>query len=103
LRIPKVLSANLFSSTDPGRHGRPQRKGNPEDTIWALTTSHGLRVDGIRTEDEARSAACMLGFTQVISPYSWQVVDNQGRRFVAEMRRARPLNVTAPTATRTPS
>jgi hypothetical protein len=57
--------------------------------MWALTTSHGLRVDGIRTEGAARSAVGMLGMAQVISPYAWQVVDNYGRRFVAEVRRAR--------------
>ncbi len=57
--------------------------------MWALTTSHGLRVDGIRTEEAARSAVGMLGMSQVISPCAWQVVDNHGRRFVAEVRRAR--------------
>jgi hypothetical protein len=57
--------------------------------MWALTTSHGLRVDGISTEDGARSAVGMLGMTQAISPYAWQVVDNYGRRYVAEVSRAR--------------
>jgi hypothetical protein len=57
--------------------------------MWALTTSNGLRVDGIRVEQEGRAAVQMLGYSQVIGPYSWQVVDNQGRRFVAELRRAR--------------
>ncbi len=57
--------------------------------MWALTTSHGLRVDGIRTEQEARTAVCMLGITEVSNLYSWKVVDKQGQRFVAEVRRAR--------------
>ncbi len=57
--------------------------------MWALTTSHGLRVDGIRTEQEARTAVRMLGITEVINLYSWKVVDKQGQRFVAEVRRAR--------------
>jgi hypothetical protein len=57
--------------------------------MWALTTSHGLRVDGIRTEQEARFAVHMLGITEVINLYSWKVVDNQGQRFIAEVRRAR--------------
>lgn len=54
--------------------------------MWALTTSNGVRVDGIQREQDARRAVCMLGYAQVIGPYSWQVVDNQGRSFVAEVR-----------------
>jgi hypothetical protein len=57
--------------------------------MWALTTSNGLRVDGIRLEQDGRNAVQMLGYSQRIGPYSWQVVDNQGRRFIAELRRAR--------------
>jgi hypothetical protein len=57
--------------------------------MWALTTSNGLRVDGIGREQDGRSAVQMLGYSQVIGPYSWQVVDNQGRRFIAELRRGR--------------
>ena len=56
--------------------------------MWTLTTSTGLRVDGIQREQDARRAVHMLGLTQPISHYSWQVVDNSGQRFVAEMRRA---------------
>lgn len=56
--------------------------------MWALTTSNGLRVDGINERD-GQSAVQMLGYSQRIGPYSWQVVDNQGRRFVAELRRSR--------------
>jgi hypothetical protein len=57
--------------------------------MWALTTSSGLRVDGIKQEQDGRSAVHMLGYAQAIGPASWQVVDNQGRRFIAELRRAR--------------
>ena len=57
--------------------------------MWALTTSNGQRVDGIRVEQDGRAAVQMLGYSQLIGPYSWQVTDNQGRRFVAELRRAR--------------
>jgi hypothetical protein len=63
-------------------------KGNAENTMWALTTSNGVRVDGIQHEQDARGAVCMLGYAQIIGPYSWQVVDNQGRSFVAEVREA---------------
>jgi hypothetical protein len=51
-------------------------------------TSKGLRVDGIRREQDARRAVHSLGMSEVISPYSWHVVDNFGDRFVAEIRRA---------------
>lgn len=57
--------------------------------MWALTTSHGLRVDNITREQDARQAVCMLGHPRMIGPYSWQVVDNRGRQFVAEVRKAR--------------
>ena len=53
--------------------------------MWALTTSTGLRVDGIN-EQEGRHAVLMLGSSERIGPYSWRVVDNQGRRFIAELR-----------------
>jgi hypothetical protein len=56
--------------------------------MWALTTSNGLRVDNIRREQDGRCAVQMLGHCQVIGPFSWQVVDNQGRRFIAELRLA---------------
>ncbi len=38
--------------------------------MWALTTSRGLRVGGIRTEQEARFAVRMFGITEVINLYS---------------------------------
>lgn len=57
--------------------------------MWALTTSDGMRVDGIKRERDARLAVQMLGRPQIIGPYSWQVVDNQGRQFVAEVRKVR--------------
>ncbi|WP_310768412.1 hypothetical protein [Mycobacterium sp. Z3061] len=57
--------------------------------MWALTTSNGMRVDGIEREQDAGQAVYMLGHPRMIGPYSWQVVDNRGRQFVAEVRRAR--------------
>ncbi len=57
--------------------------------MWALTTSNGLRVDNIRFERDARLAVHNLGYPRVIGPYSWQVRDNQGRQFIAEVRTAR--------------
>ncbi|CAM2818077.1 hypothetical protein H7J50_12640 [Mycobacterium intermedium] len=56
--------------------------------MWALTTSNGLRVDNINEQD-GQSAVQLLGYSRRIGPYSWQVVDNQGRSFVAELRRSR--------------
>ncbi|WP_155767991.1 hypothetical protein [Mycobacterium asiaticum] len=57
--------------------------------MWALTTSHGRRVDGISSEQDARLAVQLLGSSRVIGPYSWQVVDNRGQQFVAEVRKTR--------------
>ncbi|WP_155769674.1 hypothetical protein [Mycobacterium asiaticum] len=57
--------------------------------MWALTTSNGLRVDNIAREQDARQAVYMLGYPRIIGPYSWQVVDNRGQQFVAEVRKAR--------------
>jgi hypothetical protein len=48
-----------------------------------------MRVDGIEREQDARLAVHLLGRSQLIGPYSWQVVDNRGRQFVAEVRWAR--------------
>ncbi|WP_155769168.1 hypothetical protein [Mycobacterium asiaticum] len=54
-----------------------------------MTTSHGRRVDGISSEQDARLAVQLLGSSRVIGPYSWQVVDNRGQQFVAEVRKTR--------------
>ena len=56
--------------------------------MWSVMTSRGARVDGIRCEQDARRAVHMLGITDVIGPYTWRVVDNEGQRFIAELRRA---------------
>ena len=45
-----------------------------------------MRVDGIEHEKDARLAVHSLGQSRVIGPYSWQVIDNRGRHFVAEVR-----------------
>jgi hypothetical protein len=54
--------------------------------MWTLTTSDGRRLPDIRSEMDARRIVHTLGITQMRGPYSWDVVDNQGRLFVAEMR-----------------
>ena len=54
--------------------------------MWTLTTSEGTRVAGIQSEIDARRMAHRLGITQLRGPFSWDVVDNQGRQFVAEIR-----------------
>jgi hypothetical protein len=53
--------------------------------MWMLTTSDGLRVAEIRREIDARRIVHTLGTTQLRGPYSWDVVDNQGHWFVAEI------------------
>ena len=55
--------------------------------MWTITTSDGRRVANIRSEIDARRIVHTLGITQLRGPYSWDVVDNQGHRFVAEIRR----------------
>ena len=54
--------------------------------MWMLTTSDGRRLADIRSEFDARRIVHTLGITQLRGPYSWDVVDNQGRLFVAEIR-----------------
>jgi hypothetical protein len=54
--------------------------------MWTLTTSDGARVANIRSEMDARRTVHTLGVTQLRGPYSWDVVDIQGHRFVAEIR-----------------
>jgi hypothetical protein len=53
--------------------------------MWTITTSDGRRVANIRCEDHARRLVHTLGVTQLRGPSSWDVVDNQGRWFVAEI------------------
>ena len=55
-------------------------------TVWTLRTSDGRRVTNIRSEIDARRIVHTLGITQSRGPYSWDVVDSQGRRFAAEIR-----------------
>jgi hypothetical protein len=54
--------------------------------MWTLTTSDGQWVADIRSEADARRLVHRLGVTQLRGPFSWDVVDSQGRLFVAEMR-----------------
>ena len=55
---------------------------------WTVTTSRGFFVDAATTETDARGAVHMLGYASAIGPYSWNVVDNFGQQFIAELRRA---------------
>ena len=54
--------------------------------MWTLITSDGRRLANIGSEEDARRTAHALGTTQLSGPFSWDVVDAQGRRFVAEIR-----------------
>jgi hypothetical protein len=54
--------------------------------MWTLITSDGRRLPNIGSEEDARRTTHMLGETQWRGPFSRDVVDNQGRRFVAEIR-----------------
>ena len=54
--------------------------------MWMLTTSDGRRLADIHSEMDARRIVHTLGTTQLRGPYSWDVIDNQGRLFVAEIR-----------------
>jgi hypothetical protein len=55
-------------------------------TMWVLTTSDGRRITDICSEFDARRIVHSLGTTQLRGPYSWDVKDNQGQSFVAEIR-----------------
>jgi hypothetical protein len=55
--------------------------------MWLVVTGDGRRVASICSEADARRAVHGLGVTQLRGPYSWDVVDNLGRTFVAEIRR----------------
>ena len=54
--------------------------------MWIVVTSDGRRVAGICSETDARRAVHRLGVTQLRGPFSWDVVDNLGRSFVAEIK-----------------
>jgi hypothetical protein len=54
--------------------------------MWTLITSDGRRLANIGSEEVARRTVHTLGTTQLRGPFSWEVVDDKGRRFVAEIR-----------------
>lgn len=54
--------------------------------MWTLITSDGRRLANIGSEEDARRTAHTLGTTQLRGPFSWDVIDDHGRRFVAEIR-----------------
>lgn len=54
--------------------------------MWTLITSDGRRLANIGSEEDARRTVHTLGTTQLRGPFSWDVVGDDGRRFVAEIR-----------------
>ena len=54
--------------------------------MWTLITSDGRLLPNIGSEEEARRTVHTLGITQLRGPFSWDVVDDHGRRFVAEIK-----------------
>jgi hypothetical protein len=54
--------------------------------MWTLIISDGRRLLNIGSEEDARRTVHTLGATQLRGPFSWDVVDDLGRRFVAEIR-----------------
>jgi hypothetical protein len=55
--------------------------------MWTLTTSDGRRIAHIRSEIDARRSVHTLGITQRRGRrYSWDVLDPQGRWFVAAVK-----------------
>ena len=54
--------------------------------MWILVTSDGRRLANIGSEEDARRTVHRLGMTQLHGPFSWDVVDDQGCHFVAEIR-----------------
>jgi hypothetical protein len=53
--------------------------------MWTLVTSDGRRLANIASEHDARRTVHTLGTTQLRGPFCWDVVDEHGRRFVAEI------------------
>lgn len=54
--------------------------------MWIVITDDGRRLADIGSEADARRAVHRLGVTQMRGPYSWDVVDYLGHRFVAEVK-----------------
>ena len=53
-----------------------------------LVTTLGCRIDGITHEYIALRTVHSMGTTSVVAPYRYEVVDNGGRRFHAEIHRS---------------
>ncbi|OBJ42228.1 hypothetical protein A5630_21210 [Mycolicibacterium mucogenicum] len=54
--------------------------------MWTLITSDGRWSVNLGSEEVARRTVHALGSTQWRGPFSWDVVDYEGHRFVAEIR-----------------
>jgi hypothetical protein len=66
--------------------------------MWAVVTTLGCRIDGITHEYIALRTVHSLGTTALVAPYRYEVVDNRGRRFHAEIHRS-----PAPASRRSPT
>jgi hypothetical protein len=54
--------------------------------MWTLTASDRRRLASIGSKEAARRTVRALGTTRLRGPFSWDVIDDEGRRFVAEIR-----------------
>jgi hypothetical protein len=54
--------------------------------MWEVITSHGTRVGNISNEDDARRTLHMLGLTQRVGVYEYQVFPYTGTPFMATLR-----------------
>lgn len=54
--------------------------------MWTYVDSRGHQVSGIKHEDDARRMVHTMGVSQWRGAYSWDVTDNTGHRFVAEIK-----------------
>jgi len=56
--------------------------------MWTVVTTLGCRIDGITHEHIALRTVHSMGTTSLVAPYRYEVVDNGGRRFHAEIHRS---------------
>ena len=73
----------------PQAHRSTRQSGSATSSIPVAERSPvapSITAADIRSEMDARRIVHTLGITQLRGPYSWDVVDNQGRLFVAEIR-----------------
>lgn len=54
--------------------------------MWTIISGDGGRLASAQSEEDARRTVHSLGITQLRGPFSWDVVDDHGRRFVVEIK-----------------